>query len=613
MNRLHPSILMRLLCMVATLAASIAPIHAGEEIAVRAVVEKTDPVAGEPIRLQIQVQGSDQVAAPDLTAIKGASAVSEGGGASNRSYVSSINGRVTQNVFRGYLLNIRLTPAKPGILTIPALTVLVGGKSYQTQPIRLRVGSPEENPDFRMLMRLPRTTVYLGETIPVEFVWYIGKQPSQPMISAPILSMPEFRVHQPDAPQTGNSRAYAGISLNDEQTWGKLGQDTLDGRTWQTLTLTRFLTPQKSGVLELPPASVSGYLSSDDPFSDDPFFTGRPAASQRFFSTSLPTRLTVLELPAAGRPGDFSSLIGKYSIAAKIEPAEASVGEPLTLTVMLTGGDYMNAVELPDFSRQPALAASFRLPAERPESKMIGRVKVFTQTIRARSSAVKELPAIQLNFFNPETNQYETAETRPLPLTIHEAKIVTAQDIEGAKPVESTGVAVESAQGGIHHNYIDEGCLERNPGDLRDLGIPGSGWALLLFPPLLWLLIVSGQVLVQYRADHPGNRIAQTALKVFLTDMDGIETAPDGAQKLLQALRTFFAQRLGLASQSPTFPEIAPHLKTAGVTPMCLEDLQKVMSFCEAAAYAGAGPTGTISPKFAEAVRTLIKSIHHCI
>lgn len=615
---------------IALLAAilCLAPHCAAEEIAVRAVLEKTDPVAGEPVRLQIQVQGSDQTPEVDLTPLQALSPVIQGGGPNNRNSTVSINGRVTHNVFRGYLLTMLITPAKPGLIDIPALTVKVGGVPFQTRPLRLRVGSAEESPDFRLLMRLPRTTVYKGETVPVEFVWLIGKQPARDSfaLSAPVLALPSLRVDLPDEPQTNNDRSLIGIPLNNKPTWGKIGQEDVSGKTWQTITVTRYLTPLQSGILELPPASISGAMIAgyektaspfgsmldDDFFGNDPFFSGRQPVIKRFYAATDPVRLTVLELPAQGRPSDFSGLVGKLSIAAKIEPTEAAVGEPLTLTVMMTGAGYPNALELPDLASQPQLAAGFRLQPEKPDSKVIGGVKIFTQTIRPRSSSVKELPPLRLSYFDPEANEYRTAQSRPIALTIHEAKTVTARDIEGMQPTPSTATgsaAIVTAQEGIHHNYIDEDCLRREPSDGR-VWLSEPFWiAFLCVPPLLWLGLTLWQMVCRYRGGDQDARRAATTLRDFLKNVQCLESAPAAPQLLLSALRTYFSQRLSHESAGIDMQEIEPALRTAGLDPRLLEELRKVFAFCEASAYSG-GATGSVSPAFAESVRALIRAIH---
>src|SRR5262245_6018297 len=45
----------------------------------------------------------------------------------------------------------------------------------------------------------------------------------------------------------------------------------------------------------------------------------------------------VEEPPVAGRPEDFSGLVGVYRISSSASPTEVNVEDPLTLTVRITG------------------------------------------------------------------------------------------------------------------------------------------------------------------------------------------------------------------------------------------------------------------------------------
>ncbi len=74
-------------------------------------------------------------------------------------------------------------------------------------------------------------------------------------------------------------------------------------------------------------------------------------------------------------------------------------------------------------------------------------MKEFSQTFRALSANVTQIPPIELNYFNPRSRTYEVARTDPIPLTVHGTRVVTARDAEGLAAPPAAGSEVESSEG----------------------------------------------------------------------------------------------------------------------------------------------------------------------
>lgn len=602
------------------LAAAAPQLYAQEKIAVRAAVDKQELQVGEPFILQIQVQGSDQVEKPDTAAITDFRVAFEGGNATNRSFTNMVNGRVTHQEFRGYLMNFRLTPLRTGSFTIPALTVTVGGVPYHTRPVGIVVTAAQESADFKVTQTVARTTVYAGETIPLKMIWYFRKDAGdvkEANLSLPALQMPGLTATAPPVPANVPDRGYAQVPLNGEVTVAKFAPDTLDGSPCNSIIITRYLTPQKSGTLTLPPATAScgavvGYQKgrTNSPFGgmfdDDPFFGNRQAVVKRFYCESQPLTLTVKDLPTAGRPADFSGMIGRFTIAARVEPEAAAVGEPLTLTIMISGADCPENVTLPDLSAQPDLARDFRLPAERAEGKLHGEVMVFTRILRAKSEKVTQVPPLRLSYFDPVSEQYQTALSRPLPLRIEAAKAVTVADVEGGAPLAAASATpLESRAGDIRHNYIDPGCLAPGCADLAGWLADPAWLALLTLPPFLAGLLALVLRLLQKRDGDSARRCAAGALRALRKRIgsDGLNTT-----ELLQALQTYFADRLMLPQAGLTGAEILAQLAGRGASAEARGNVEKIIAHCEAARYGGAAEQ-TVSPKFAAGILATLEQL----
>ena len=75
---------------------------------------------------------------------------------------------------------------------------------------------------------------------------------------------------------------------------------------------------------------------------------------------------------------------------------------------------------------------NFKIPSEKASPVMENGSKVFTQTIRANSDTVTEIPSIPLVYFDSEKGEYVTAKTDPIKLEVSPTKILTTSDMQGS-------------------------------------------------------------------------------------------------------------------------------------------------------------------------------------
>ena len=119
-------------------------------------------------------------------------------------------------------------------------------------------------------------------------------------------------------------------------------------------------------------------------------------------------------LPETDKPAQFYGLVGQYTISASATPTKVNVGDPITLTIRIGGNPYLKPVQWPALEQVPELAANFKIPAEKASPVLEGRSKVFTQTIRANSDKVTQVPAIPFGVLRSRTGAYAVAKTEPI-------------------------------------------------------------------------------------------------------------------------------------------------------------------------------------------------------
>ncbi len=564
----------------------------GEDIAVSAVAEARDVYVGQPFQLRIEIEGSDNAAQPDLSSLQDFTVTPLGGQSTSATSITVVNGKTSRLSRRGYVYRYRLVANRAGRLRIPAINVEVEGRTHKTEPVTITARPPEETDDFKLRLRPAKRDLYVGEAVGLTVTWYVGRDVENFSLTLPLLEDDRFQVIVPDGSNpAGRQDDSLAILLGRQRIIAKKGRGTLDGKDFLTVSFAIFLIPRQAGVLTLPQAIISadvvtGYQRRRDPFGmpfgfDD--FFNRKMTRTVVVPSDTPT-LTVRPLPSAGRPADFSGLVGRYSLAAEADPRQVNVGDPITLTIMVTGPRYLDNVRLPDLRSLPGFSENFKIPAEIAPGRRQGRQMVFVQTIRARTPDVNHIPPVTLSFFNPESGVYETAATEAIPITVRPTRIVTAADAEAAAestPALSSPSRVSEQRSGIFSNYDGADVLLPQPRPADLLTLTPARLLLLLLPPGLFLA-ATGLYLARRRRSS-----RQAAGRRALTELRRRLPTATSNDAVWNALQRYLAARLNLAAGTITMADIEPVLRRAGTPATVLHELASLLEECEAGRFGG--------------------------
>ena len=571
--------------------------HGAVTLTAQALVEQQHVYVGAPFAFQVRVSGSESPEKPDLSGLTGFRVEEMGGSQNSNQSVTIVNGRMNRVVERGYIFNYRLTAAQEGTFTIPAITVRAEGQTARTQPIQMRAIPPAESEDFKLRISLSESQAYVGQPVTMRVTWYVGKNVRDFNFSVPVLEDKRFDViEQPVQPDPDK---HVRIPVDGGQIIAEKGRGELDGRDFLTVSFERILIPKQGGSITLPQATVSGQAIKgyqrrrggfDSFFDDDVFGFGREAVYEAFVVPSNRPSLRVLDLPPAGRPDNFSGLVGDYQISASAAPADVAVGDPITVTIRVSGPGYLGRVQLPPLNEQPLLARDFKIPDEMASGQVRGAGKEFTQTFRALDSDVVAIPPIELSFFDPKSGRYETAHTEPIPLHVEGARVVTARDAEGFDESGAVQSEIKSAEGGIAFNYESPDVLvNQAAGPAAWLRSPG--WIVgLSLPPLVYLGLLGFTLYGRWRESDPAARRSRQALKSLSKSMAALKPADTDEYYagVLDALRQYLGGKLGVRAASLTFADVKPALESRGAGEATVERLRQVFDRCEAGRYAGA-------------------------
>ena len=572
----------RALLVLAAVAAA-APVARAQNVTVQAEAERSEVYVGEPFRYRIVVAGSDQVAAPDSAVIPGFTVRALGGGPNNSEVITTINGRTTRQVSRGYVLNYQFTAAAPGDLTIPELTLQVAGQPRRTPAISIRARAPQELEEYRLRLSLERGQVWAGEPVllTTTWMWDSELEPERVHgISHPLLENAAARGldYEPRAPAAGQ-RDPVTLEVAGRETQWQWGQTRVDRQPFTTLSFRAALLPQRPGTLAVAPATVvfdgvAGYRRVRDFFGR----TVRQPVRQRFVVASNELTLTVKPLPQEGRPAQFSGLVGRFEITAEAAPREVKVGDPVAFTVTIAGSGDLRRLQAPDLTAMRGFR-EFRVSAAAVPALTVERA-TLRHTLRALHPEVTEIPPVRVSVFDAERGAYAELASKPIPITVHATRQVTLSDVEGAAADVAPAAPVASNRDGIAHNYAGPALLIDQRFDLRTFAASPGGLLALFAGPLLLAALRLTLLLRRYRPRRSG-----AALAALRRSLDAAGPGAAAPTALLAALRAYLNDSLQPAHPVSDFATAAAALRERGVAEAALEELPALFADLEAARY----------------------------
>lgn len=313
-----------------------------------------------------------------------------------------------------------VVPQFEGEFTIPSFEVSVQGRIYKTQPMQLTVSGnarvpanpalpmpqspnaappPSGLPDklFFAETVLSKKKAYVGEVIPVELRFYFSDRVSGQLGDRPTFSGEGFTVQRFSNPQRR--------------------EQIVNDANYVVFTYQTSITPVKSGKLEIPAATFNARLQlpgrATGGIQD---LLGMFADVREVTLESRPASIDVLPLPSEGRPADFSGAIGSFTMDATAKPAKAAAGEPVTLTVTVTGQGNLDAMGSPTLTEDEGWRTYPPSDKVVPDDAIgFSGKRVFDFTLIAREDQTRT-PGVTFNFFDPSTGKYETLTAAPLPV-----------------------------------------------------------------------------------------------------------------------------------------------------------------------------------------------------
>jgi hypothetical protein len=363
----------------------LAALALAQNLQVRAELVPQSARAGDPIVLRVTAEARGErprIAAPALP--NGLAVV----GTSESSSTSiSTSGRAYALV-REYVL----MGGQAGTYAIPPIKVEIDGEGRLTAQLVLRLSSSANaaiTRDALLTARLQPDTVYVGQ---------------QATLVGEILVTPDLQMRLA-RPPTYEMPAPSEFWIQELEPEPQAEAQTRAGGRYNAQRFARAYFPLTAGKYQFAPIEVTYEARQGFVF-----------APQTMQLRSESPRLVVIPLPTEGRPETFRGAVGRFTLSSILDARDASVGDGVTLTLLVQGAGNIKALPAPILPKiehvtvlEPAELAEIQ-----PRGRTVQGSKRFSWVLVPERPGRIEIPPITFTYFDPATRKYVTEQTSPL-------------------------------------------------------------------------------------------------------------------------------------------------------------------------------------------------------
>ncbi len=521
--------------LVTVLVAMLSSLAFGQaEVQVRAQIQPQDAYLGSSLEYTVSVQtiGRHDISRPVIDLPPGLRLVGTSTSFESRQGpVRQPDGTFKLNMVLRRLFIYSLAADQIGTITIPPASVIVDGQTHTTDPVTVTVRELEPIDGFHLEARLSRNRVYVGEPFTLQLTWFVGADVREfGLIGAELPDFVDIEPISPAASTRDRSGRYPATGIYGQRIYGTRGRATVNGRDVLTVSFQIQYRSSLPGTLDLGPISMI-YEAIE----------GRRVKRGVARTGSLPVE--ILPLPHEGRPAGFDGLIGAYSVSASATPNEVNVGDPITLTVKITGPDSQLVKDGPNLGAQPAFSEHFKFdPAGWERLQGTQSEAIFQTTVRALDTEITEIPPVEVPYFDSDAGSYRVARSEAIPLTVRPSRVVTLADavVSSSLLPPSAREELGTPKAGLWAIDSVEVLAARPQTQAMDM----RWWlgVLLAAPPGIWLALLIRDK-VRARRVH-----AQSLRKRAYRR--AIALARQGRTR--DAVRVYMAEQLGLVPEAVT-------------------------------------------------------------
>lgn len=598
-----------LLVMTAVLSMTA---HAAETPSVKLHVShpQSNLLELDEVRVRIEVAGSGHPdAEPEFDAPAGLTLTYRGSGSESRSVMTPRGFSTLSKV----VYNYAVSATNSGKYELGPARVRIGGKEYVSNKVAFEVLDVSQDEGCFLEIRTPRETVTMMERFTIYLDVYVkkpeGESEIDPLFAGrpPVLTVrwierddgasadgianvlerwrsdrdPGFNINGLGRQSIFNSYLYRFRDKRESHV-----RHEKDGTTvnyWK-YTFGFPFVGKAPGNYTFDPVTMRGIVASV--IERDNFGELR-ATPRKIAVVSNSLAVTVNEPPDEGRPPEYNGAIGVFRISATADADRMQVGDPVTLRVFIDGTGELATVRQPDLENNPAFTSAFKVYRDATGGEIGNGRKVFTYTIRPTKPEVTEIPSIRLAYYNPEAQKYEMTESEPIRISVTKGDRVTSAEVvsSGAR---TNRTELTEVGDGVYANYTALDALTPRPTGLRPWQAALIGGSFACFAGLFFFR--------HYKRSYLDNASAMRRRKALARARETLALALDFARRgqprngcdlLGQAVSSFVADKLDLATKYPTAPEAERALRAIGAPAETVATVVELLERSEGLRFSG--------------------------
>jgi tetratricopeptide (TPR) repeat protein len=309
-----------------------------------------------------------------------------------------------------------LTTDQSGIFTIPPFEARLGQVVARSQPLRIQVAGPRSvnvpsivtratldtglDVNFRAIAT--PDTVFVGQQVNYEVAVFLNENVRDRLRRNPTFYPPDIR----------SVLAYDLPSLKDPP------RRRIGNRCFDALVYQRALFPLVSGRFVIPPSQLMYSLSTSAGFF----------SREEMHEVQTDRAMVIaIDPPSANRPTDWSGAVGDLRVRARLDTSVARIGDPLLLTVQVTGAGNVKLFPRPDVVIPWAsiVRGDERVTVDSMSLRIRG-YKEFDWVLTPKVAGDLAVPPIHYSYFNPDLRRYMAAESPPVRVRIGSGALADA-------------------------------------------------------------------------------------------------------------------------------------------------------------------------------------------
>ncbi len=523
---------------------------------------------------------------------------------SQQSYTQIINGRQTssQKVVFTYILSAK----KVGTYTIQPATVMVNGKKYQSNPVKIQVvaeGRAKVAKEAAKKTTVGKNDVFLRTIVSKSKV----REQEAVLVSYKLYSLVNLELQNKSMPEFTGFHAQA-VESDDVKSWSV---EQYQGKTYRTVVTDQYvLFPQQSGTLKIPSveydivAHVANQQASDDLFES--IFNG---TSVNYINLKIKAPTQNIEvLPLKDKPAEFSGGVGTFSITSALSSKQAVTNDAITLKVEIKGNGNLKLLKTPELT----LPKEFETyePKVNNEIKAtasgVSGIKTIEYLFVPRHPGKFSIPAISLSYYDVSAGAYKTITTSAHELEVKKGEGNASQTIADFTNQQDVKVLANDVR------FIKQGETRYSDKDAHFFGTwTYAAWYIVPFVGFVVLLVALRKHRIN-NADVEGKkhkRANKVALKRMKIANGLLRTQQKSAfyDEVLRALWGYVSDKLSIPVAELTKDNVSVRLTDAGVQESVVEEFIALLNDCEMAHYVSGNDGSTMDKIYTTSLSVMEK------